>query len=78
MITDPLVAEIVASVFWFFAISVGFAIIFFLFAMVAEAVEKVWPAVLGWVLGIAWAVFALIQFIIHVLAGIGFFVQSLQ
>ncbi len=78
MITDPLVAEIVASVFWFFAVSIGAAIIFIIFGLIAKESERVWPGVLGWVLAWAWGIFAIVQFVIHVLAGIGIYVQSLQ
>lgn len=71
--------EIIAAVLWILSIPAGSALL----SITAVAVgalftdmnrDRVWPAgaglVSGWVLGIAWSVFALVQAILHIVAAV--------
>lgn len=58
-------AAVLWTVLWFVFISLGTWVITAGFGLVAVAAEQIWLAVVGWVLGIGWGIFALVKFIIQ-------------
>ena len=58
-------AAVLWTVLWFASISLGTWVITAGFGLVAVAIEQVWLAVVGWVLGIGWGIFALVKFIVQ-------------
>lgn len=63
-------AAIVWTVLWFVFIGLGAAVFQVVGAVTAVSLYKVWPAVVGWGVAIVWAVFALIQFVLQLIATI--------
>lgn len=56
-------AAVLWTVLWFVFISLGSWAVTAGFGLVAVATEQIWLAVVGWVLGIGWGIFALVKFI---------------
>ena len=63
-------AAIVWTVLWFVFIGLGAAVFQVVGAVTAVSLDKVWPAIVGWGVAVVWAVFALIQFILQLIATI--------
>lgn len=68
---DPIVAEIVAGVAWFFGGSIATVLIYLTVAMLVGALGKFRDGtffsgvLLGWIAAVIWEAFVLIQVIIH-------------
>lgn len=61
-------AAIVWTVLWFVFIGIG--TVLFQVAGVAAAFDKFWLVFVGWGVAVLWAVFALIQFVLQLVATI--------
>lgn len=68
---DPITAEIVAGVLWFFLGSVGTVFIYMGIAMLVGALGRfkdgsfISGVLIGWIAAVIWEAFVLIQVIIH-------------
>lgn len=65
---DPITGAVVAIVLWFLAISIGWVVAYFLGVIldVAGGGGGVVGAIIGWLIGAGWAIFAVIQAILQI------------
>lgn len=54
-------------VFWGILGVTGTALFYFAGLLFTAALEHIWPFIVGWLLGVAWGLFAAIQFFLKVI-----------